>query len=515
MGPHHLLSLSGIVVALLTVIWTRYVRSSWRHLPPGPRGLPILGNALQLMDRRWLFSPDCRSKHGDMIYMTALGQRMLFLNTQKAAADLLDRKSSIYIDRPHFIVASEFVERGMAMALARSTDLWRRMRRAAQDSFSKNVVKNYHEIQAREAIFLAHSVLADPVDMDKHMRRTSASMIMSVVYDLPPIEVDDNPNVAKINKHNERVLATTQPGAHWVEFFPWLKHVPSRFAKWKRTAEQYHQEANTMFHELFSKVQNDVNEIDRPSMSATLIQQQKRFGLSNVETVWTAGDMFTAASETTAGGLMWWCAAMLAYPETQVRAQGELDAVVGRGRLPSFADFPHLPYIQAMVKEVLRWRPSVRLGVPHVSISDDWYEGVFIPRGTLVIPNIWQCNHDPALYGADAARFNPARFLDKAGGLVPGPPDAREEGHMAYGYGRRACVGKYLANNSLFIDIATLLWAMKFERKKDAKGNEEPVNVDDYVGDSLVNRPVSFSCHVVPRFPEAAAMLSEARELQR
>ncbi|KAI0261833.1 hypothetical protein BC834DRAFT_972409 [Gloeopeniophorella convolvens] len=72
---------------------------------------------------------------------------------------------------------------------------------------------------------------------------------------------------------------------------------------------------------------------------------------------------------------------------------------------------------------------------------------------------------------------------------------------MAYVYGRRVCVGKYVTNNSLFIGTATLLWAVRFERKKDVEGNEEPVNVDDFVDDSLVK--------------QAEAVLAEARELQR
>ena len=53
---------------------------------------------------------------------------------------------------------------------------------------------------------------------------------------------------------------------------------------------------------------------------------------------------------------------MLAYPEVQKRAQEELDAVVGRSRVPTFADMPHLPYITAIVKEVLRWRPPAPYG---------------------------------------------------------------------------------------------------------------------------------------------------------
>ena len=68
-------------------------------------------------------------------------------------------------------------------------------------------------------------------------------------------------------------------------------------------------------------------------------------------------------AHTTASMMDWWTLAMLAHPETQERAQRELDAIVGRARVPTFADMPHLPYICAMVKEVLRWGPVVPLGL--------------------------------------------------------------------------------------------------------------------------------------------------------
>jgi Cytochrome P450 len=67
---------------------------------------------------------------------------------------------------------------------------------------------------------------------------------------------------------------------------------------------------------------------------------------------------------------------MIAHPDKQARAQAELDAVVGRNRMPTFADYPHLHYIRAMVKEILRWAPVAPLGLSHQSIEDDWYEGM-------------------------------------------------------------------------------------------------------------------------------------------
>jgi cytochrome P450 len=177
---------------------------------------------------------------------------------------------------------------------------------------------------------------------------------------------------------------------------------------------------------------------------------------------------------------------MVALPEIQKRAQDELDAVVGRSRPPTFADAPNLPYIQALVKESLRWRPALPFGIPHTTTEDDWYEGMFIPKGTLCLVNLWQCHRDPTSYGPDAASFNPERFLDEDGKLIPGPWETREDGHSAYGFGRRICVGKHAANDSLFISIATMLWAIRFEHSRDDDGKEVPLDTETFVDAGMV-----------------------------
>jgi cytochrome P450 len=188
-------------------------------------------------------------------------------------------------------------------------------------------------------------------------------------------------------------------------------------------------------------------------------------------------------TDTISTVMAWWTLAMIAYPETQSRAHAELDAVIGRDRLPTFADYPHLPYLRAMVKEVLRWRPPAPFAAPHQSMEDDWYEGMFIPKGTTCIPNVWYMNRDPEIYGENAAHFDPARHL---GNNAPGMSDARADGHFSYGFGRRLCVGRHLANNTLFINIAIVLWAAKIERKKDESGEFLPLDVDGCVDHGIV-----------------------------
>jgi cytochrome P450 len=80
---------------------------------------------------------------------------------------------------------------------------------------------------------------------------------------------------------------------------------------------------------------------------------------------------------------------MLTHPRVQEKAQEELDEVIGRDRLPEFSDRESLPYVNAIVKEVLRWYPNTPLGIPHATTEEDDYKGMRIPKGSLIIMNVW------------------------------------------------------------------------------------------------------------------------------
>ena len=80
---------------------------------------------------------------------------------------------------------------------------------------------------------------------------------------------------------------------------------------------------------------------------------------------------------------------MMVFPDIQRKAQEEIDRVIGQDRLPTFKDRNNLPYIEATVKEVLRWHPVAPMGLPHTSTEDDICEGYLIPKGAMLLPNIW------------------------------------------------------------------------------------------------------------------------------
>jgi len=390
---------------------------------------------------------------------------------------------------------------------------WRRMRRAADEGFSRGSARRFYETQTTEAVFLACGWLDKPEKRDWHFCRTTASTMLSVLYGYPTITSERDNTVECIDEFAKQIFRSASPGAHLIDFFPWTRHIPSSLAKWKRDAEALYKQGSEMFDGLILTVEANVAKgSDHQSVGARLIREAEKNKLSSSERSWLAGNLYFGGLEATSSMMAWWTLAMLAYPETQARAQAELDAIVGRVRLPTFADYPHLPYIRAMVIEALRWRPAGPLAI-HQSTEDDWYEGMFIPKGTVCLANVWHMNRDPEIYGENAGHFDPARHLD-ANGDIPSDLSDAKEGHFSYGFGRRKCVGRHMANNSLFINIAVLLWATKIRRKKDASGQLLPLDVDGFTDHGIVVRPSPFECEITPRFPEAPALLAQERELR-
>jgi cytochrome P450 len=77
--------------------------------------------------------------------------------------------------------------------------------------------------------------------------------------------------------------------------------------------------------------------------------------------------------------------------EVQKKAQAEIDAVVGSDRLPSFQDIPNLPYVKAMVTEILRWNSVAPTGVPHRATEDEIIADYFVPKDSIIMCNLWYC----------------------------------------------------------------------------------------------------------------------------
>jgi hypothetical protein len=174
------------------------------------------------------------------------------------------------------------------------------------------------------------------------------------------------------------------------------------------------------------------------------------------------------------------CDPLAGFPEAQKKMQAAVDVAVPRDRLPGPEDMEKLNYVRAFVLDALRWRSSNRYvraacplcfwleaeqGLPHAASADDWYNGVFIPKGSTIIMNAWHFEHDPVRF-PDHETVVPERYLHSDGSLNT----AREV--YTFGVGRRVCPGQNLALSSLTMATACLAWSYNFVRAKDAHGRE-------------------------------------------
>jgi hypothetical protein len=241
-----------------------------------------------------------------------------------------------------------------------------------------------------------------------------------------------------------------------------------------------------------------------------------------------SGGFLEGGSETTSLTMNNCIVGMLSNPSVIEKAQAELDRVVGSSRTPIFEDEMNLPYLRQIIKETLRWRPINKLGANHYATQDDWYEGMFIPKGSIVMINWWALHYDEKRW-PNPSKFDPDRMegrtMTAAEEAASGDPLDRS--HFSYGGGRRICpglfsftikltiLGMHIAERSLFLNLSRLLWGFNIEHATDENGNEIPVDYSLETGimPGGFTVPKPFAAKISARSPERAKIIREQWEV--
>jgi len=200
---------------------------------------------------------------------------------------------------------------------------------------------------------------------------------------------------------------------------------------------------------------------------------------------------------------------MACFSDTQKKAQAEIDRVIGSERLPAMEDADNLPYIRAIVKETLRWMPTTVTGaVPHATTKDDGYNGYFIPEGAGIVNNVWAINMDEYRYPRPRD-FIPERYEgdDHTAADSAASPDPLKRDHFTFGVGRRICQGMHIAERSLFLGIARMLWGFKIT-SKIRNGKVVPIDTERLT-QGFVCMPERFECNIEPRDANRASRIRE------
>lgn len=367
----------------------------------------------------------------------------------------------------------------------------------------------YEPAQLLESKRAVYHLLKDPSSYQEVFEQYSGGLIFRIGYGKRVVTGKEDAilRIIQVTHNLERIAS---PGAYLVDTIPALKYLPNFLAPFKREAARLHAEELSLFCELLDEVRHKVQAgTAPPSFASHLLANQSKLQLSDSEGAYVVGTLFEAGSGTTAAAMMSFCLAMTLHPEWQTLVWDEVDRVCG-DRIPDFEDMPSLPTVRAVVKEVLRWRPVTAGGVPHLLTRDDVYEGYFLPKGSVVHANQWAIHREEALY-PEPERFNPLRWLEPTYPTYREPLDKfpNLQNYSAFGFGRRICPGMNIAERSLYILTATILWAAKFSRKRDGVGVEMPVPEYDYTS-GFNTQPKPFAFNLEPRSATRMMVLEEA-----
>ncbi|KAF8874761.1 cytochrome P450 [Infundibulicybe gibba] len=422
---------------------------------------------------------------GDIMYLNICGKSIIILDSTRRTTEILERRSSMYSDRPHLPMLTDLMKSDFVLSLMPYGLRWRRHRRLFHKHFHVNAVSKYHPVQSHET---------------------------SIIYGVK-VKEENDPYISIVEQAVGGLSEAGVPGAFLVDFIPILKYVPDWMpgAGFKRKAAHWRDLSFEMAEKPWMLVKSQHSKGTAPlSVVTAFLDDLPPIGDERREEEEicardTAVVAYAGGADTTVSTVHGFFMAMVLHPDVQRKAQAELDSVLGKNRLPEIGDRDSLPYVNAVAMEAMRWQNVTPFAFPHVSTYDDEYDGYFIPRGTLVIGNTWSILHDPEIYN-QPLEFKPERFL-KDGKIDPSVP---RPGVAAFGFGRRTCPGRHFSDDSLFCTISNVLSVFSVSHALDEHGNPIPIRPEMTSG--VLSHPVPFRCDIKPRSAAAEKLIWDSQE---
>ncbi|KAN0076772.1 Cytochrome P450 [Tylopilus felleus] len=492
--------LSETAAALIVCICLHelYARYRARKLPPGVSGLFSLFKVPR--EKPWLKLLQFNQKYGDIASVSFWGFNVIVVSSANIAADLLDKRGTNYADRPRSVMAGELAGWAKVMLLCNYTDRLRTQRKwLAHNLGSHAVVAKFHRMIEVETRRTLRSVLEDPDRLRTHVRKNFSSISLRLSHGYVTQEGND-PLVELAELANSQLSKATTPGANYVDIMPFLKYIPSWFpgAGFKKTAAEYAVVAHAA---LETPHKHAVSQLAAgtalPSLSSHLLSMPDL--TDEIEDIikWTTSAIYRGGIDTSSSLASAFYLAMTLYPRVIKKVQEELDNVVGTNQLPTFADRPSLPYLEALFTELLRWHSPGPITLRRTT-ADDVYNGYLIPAGSYVMANIWAMLRDERTY-KDPLEFKPERFL--------GDDQEPHPFTVSFGFGRRRCPGLFFAQSTLWLICAQSLAV--FDISKHVENGVEVTPEFNQVGGTILNLE-PFKCSIKPRSETAERLVKAA-----
>lgn len=514
---------AGIAVAVVSasVLYLATPRKT-KDSAKKPLKIPLIGDLHSSPIDKPLLNWDAwAEKNGPLATPKLFGiVPIVVINTSEAATELLGKRSQWYSNRPPSVTMELITNAKPGQSkftLMHDYDDHLKLHHRLL-SVTLNDAPRYQPIMELETNQLLKDCLALVSQKDGHvitgddiypfLERTQSSVILSIHYGLR-CPTPDLPVLHEVIDTQKQVThLAANPGLP--DFIPVLRYLPRFMNPWQRSADKLYQQQLELYMRLFNHGK-DTEGWNGTKHAVELAEKYRdNDRVTDIDLAFTLATSIQGGMETSPRQILWLFVAGLVFPGWWARAQAVLDEVVGRDRLPRFADRARLAYTEAVVDELFRWRPIAAGSIPRRAERADEWRGVRVAAGATVFANAWAIGRDrdafdPAL--GDLQDFVPERWLAYTGeGRAHADAKLRTSLPLpVFGQGRRMCLGKKVALDGTFMQVTRLLWAFDVEPVEEV----DPWSME-VVG--FMTLPKEFRFRLKPRGPWVGEVV--AREWQ-
>ncbi|KAG6502218.1 flavonoid 3'-monooxygenase CYP75B137-like [Zingiber officinale] len=474
-------ALAFLLAALVHAAFARR-RHGGPPLPPGPRGLPLLGSLPFLQSDLHAHFGRLALTHGP-IFSLRLGAKLgVVISSPALAREILRDHDAAFANRD--VPASSRVAYGGDANIVWNPNgpKWRMLRRVTvREMLCPAGLDAVYALRRREMRAAAANIRAQagtPVDVGAEMFLATWNTVTGTLWGATLEGADVKRRSAAGKEFREVVAEITEllgrpdvsdffPAVAWMD----LQGIQRRMGVFLRRFDRIFEDIIEMrrkkegggvgegkdFLEFMLRLEKEGGDGKTP------------FTMTNVKALLL--DMVVGGTETTSNTVEWAMAEMLHKPEILRRAQAEVDMVVGPDAVVEESHIGRLPYLAAVIKETLRLHPALPLMVPHCPSATCVVGGYSVPAGARVFVNVWAIHRDPEVW-EDPLEFRPERFADGGeAGKRGWDFSGNDFRYLPFGSGRRICAGVAMAELMVSYMVATLVHSFEW-RAPEGIGKE-------------------------------------------
>ncbi|KAL5726195.1 hypothetical protein ACHQM5_009258 [Ranunculus cassubicifolius] len=479
-----------VIALLLSLPCSRKPKNNTPQLPPGPRGLPLIGHLHLLGSLPHHSLHKLSQKHGPIMFLRLGLIPTIVLTSPEYTELFLKTHDSIFASRPQ-IQASKYLSYGYKnLVFAQYGSYWRSMRKLCTiELLSSSKIESFRSMRYEEVCNLVQflkngSQLGEGIDL--------TAKIYSVIEDMTYrmiLGCKDRYNFKSTLQETVRLAGLVNVS----DYIPFL--APLDLQGLGRQLKATSKALDVLLEKIIEEhVANPKQQQDKDftdvmlSLMESNNTRELQLNRDNIKAIIL--DMLAGSVDTSSTSIEWTIAELLKNPRVMKVLQNELEDVVGRDRMVEETDLIKLDYLKMVIKETMRIHPIAPLLIPHESTEDITVNGYFIPKKSRVLVNTWAIGRDPNVWSENAEEFYPERFIGA---------NMDVEGHdfrfIPFGTGRRKCPGLQLGFIVVQLVVAQLVHCFNLELPNGKSGDD--LDMDERFGLSV---PRANHLIVVPRY---------------